>query len=302
MKLGFIGFGEAGYSIAEGLKKEGLKDITAYDVALENEQYKPLIEKRAQESGVTIVKKIESIFESDIIFSALPADVALTSLKNIKEDIKKNQLYIDVSAADPNDKRSMQVIVNNKHALFVDGAMTGRLVVDKHKVPILASGTGVDQFIEKMSRYNMNIKKVSDNAGDATSIKLIRSIFMKGYAVLCIEMLEAAKKLEVDNLVIEGISHTMNDRNFENSMNKLVTGTSIHSRRRSVELEGTLDLLKELGVNSIMSNAVSEKLKLITSYGLKEEFKGQPPEDWSQVINSIINIENSKNKRGTGGI
>jgi len=50
VKLGFIGFGEAAFNIAKGLKQEGLNGIIAYDKFWNVAPQSELIAKRAAEA------------------------------------------------------------------------------------------------------------------------------------------------------------------------------------------------------------------------------------------------------------
>ncbi|WP_175638403.1 DUF1932 domain-containing protein [Metabacillus schmidteae] len=285
MNLGFIGFGEAAFEIASGLKKYESLMVTAYDPLWNVEEFSSLILKRANEANATLVEFPELVLgEVDAVIVAVPADKALDVSKQLKPYIKNELIYIDVSASGPDIKKEIALNVNEKGGKFVDAAMMGPLPVYKHQVPILASGDGTDIFLDLMKNYEMNMTKVSNTPGEATAVKLIRSIHMKGIAALYLELLEAAHEFNVEKLVIDSISETMNGRSFEETMNRLVTGTSIHALRRSVELGGTIDMLDTANVDSIMSQAAKVKLERLADFNLREKFKGEKPEHWQQVI------------------
>jgi len=198
-----------------------------------------------------------------------------------------NSLYVDVSASTPETKTKIQKEIESNGIEFVDAAMMGPLSVYKHQVPILASGKGTDRFIQSMSKYNMSISKISEIAGDASATKLVRSIFMKGIASLLVEMLTAANHFNVEEQVVASINETMNKSDFEQTMNRLITGTAIHSERRSTELMGSIEMLDEAKLSSLMSKATKETLDKITQRNLKEAFKGIKPESWKDVIDKL---------------
>ncbi|WP_134700802.1 NAD(P)-dependent oxidoreductase [Ammoniphilus sp. YIM 78166] len=288
MKIGFIGFGEAAYELSTGLKGEGIDHILAYDPVWNHPTYGALVQERARLAQVELLKTSEEVLErANILFVAVPANKALEVSDSLKPFLKKDCIYVDVSASGPDVKRKIQENVQVKEVSFVDAAMMGPLPVYKHKVPILASGNGTDAFIDHMSPYGMEISKVSDNPGDASAVKLIRSIYMKGVAALFIELLEAAHAFNVEELVIGSISETMNGRTFEQTMNRLVTGTSIHALRRSIELEGSIEMLESSKINSLMSKAAKEKLQLLSDFNLKEKFQGKTPATWLEVIEAM---------------
>ncbi len=285
MHLGFIGFGEAAFELALGLSKYENIRVTAYDPLWDVEEFSALVLKRANEANAMLVESPELVLNAvDAVIVAVPANKALEVSKQLKPIIIKDCIYIDVSASGPDVKKEIALNVNEQGGKFVDAAMMGPLPVYKHKVPILGSGDGTDIFLDLMKDYEMNMTKVSNIPGEATAVKLIRSIHMKGVAALYLELLEAAYKFNVENLVIDSISETMNGRSFEETMNRLVTGTSIHALRRSIELGGTIDMLDAANIDSMMSQAAKVKLEKLADLNLREKFKGEKPEHWLQVI------------------
>lgn len=288
MKIGFIGFGEAAFELSSGLKKKGLENIFVYDPLWEHELYGSLIQERVKQASVKLMPSEKDVLkEVDILFIAVPADKTFEVSTTIKPHIQEECMYIDITAANPTVKQKVWENIREKGVKFVDVAMMGPLVVYKHKVPILASGNGTEEFINYMERFGMNISKVSDTPGDASAVKLIRSIYTKGVSALLFEMLEAANKFDVENLVIDSLGETLDTKSFKETMNRLVTGTSIHALRRSNELEGTIAMLDSLNINSEMSKAARDKLKSIADTNIKEKFKGEKPKVWSDVINVL---------------
>ncbi len=285
MRIGFLGFGEAAYEMSLGLKTEGVECIGAYDVLYGQSEFSDLIVNRAKEAGVKLFSTPKEIFENfDLIIAAVPANKALELSNNIKSYLRKEILYVDVSASTPDVKKQIAEIVQSKGALFVDAAMMGALPIYKHKVPIFVSGLGANKFIDIMTKYGMDIKKISDLPGEASSIKLIRSIFMKGLAALLLEVLQAAQKFGVEEVIISSLAETLNSKPFEYTMNRLITGTAIHSERRFHEMEGVISFLKSINIEPIMTKGTKDKLFWLTQKNLKEKFHGETPESWKEVL------------------
>ena len=141
-----------------------------------------------------------------------------------------------------------------------------------------------NRLIALMTPYGMDITKVSENPGDASAIKLVRSIYMKGVAALYLELLEAAHEFNIEELVLDSISETMDSKSFKETMNRLVTGSSIHALRRSIELDGSIQMLEASNLNSVMSKAAKNKLERLATFNLKEKFKGQKPNHWLKKL------------------
>ncbi|WP_249669984.1 prephenate dehydrogenase/arogenate dehydrogenase family protein [Bacillus altitudinis] len=285
MKIGFIGYGEAAYELSTGLKTEGLNQFYAYDVLLQSEKLAGSLKEKASQTGVQLTSSISEVIEkSDLVIAAVPANKTLEVAQSVSGSLKKNQLYVDVSASTPDIKKQVANEIEKQEALFVDAAMLGPLPINKHKVPITASGSGVDQFMKVMNAYGMNITKISDQPGDASALKLIRSIYMKGIVGLLIEFLEISKKYNVEHQVISSLSDTIDSKSFEETMNRLVTGSALHAKRRAVELLGSIEMLDEAEIDASMSRAAQQKLERLADFHFAERFDGVKPASWEEVI------------------
>lgn len=285
MKIGFIGFGEAAFNLTSGLRTEGISDIFAYD-AMENDLVMgKLIRSRAEECNVILVPDAVRLAKTvDIIISAVPSIYALEVCKEIKDYFRPSQLYVDVSASTAFTKKQIWEIIKDRDILFVDAAMMGPLPKNKHKVPITASGNGAEKFKELMTPYNMKIKTIGDKAGDASAIKLIRSIFMKGISALMIEMLQAADAYEVSEEVISTISKTMDNTPFTSHLDRLVTGSAIHYKRRSDELKGSIEMLEDAKLDSSMTKSSLKRLQSLENYEFSKKYIEQNPSSWQEII------------------
>lgn len=288
MKIGFIGFGEAAFNLASGLETEGISDILAYD-SMENDFVRgKLIKSYAEKSNVTLLESAVDLVKSvDVIISAVPSTYTLAVCREIKEYLRDNQMYVDVSASTPTAKENIWELIMDKGVLFVDAALMGSLPKEKHKVPVTASGNGAEKFKELMTPYNMNIETVGEKAGMASAIKLIRSIYMKGMSTLMIEMLQAADAYDVVDEVVGSISKSMDGTPFTSHLDRLVIGSAIHCKRRGDELKGSIELLKDVNLDSGMTNASMERLLSLEKYGFVERFINNKPSSWKDIIEII---------------
>ena len=51
-----------------------------------------------------------------------------------------------------------------------------------HQTPVLISGPELARIEELMGRLDMRRETISDNVGDASTIKMVRSVMVKGIA------------------------------------------------------------------------------------------------------------------------
>ncbi len=294
--IGFIGFGEAAYEMAKGLTQEGVTGIIAYDPLLIEQDMSHIIKEKMTAVGVVPCADAKEVaIKRELLIVAVPAQFALAACEAVEEDLTASHLYVDVSASSPTVKKNIAAKIAKSNGKSVDAAMLGPLTVNQHKVPMFISGDGAHEFKKRMDPYGMNITVVSEQAGDASSIKLMRSIYMKGTAALLMELLEASRELKVEDQVLASIKETMEAVPFEQVVNQLVTGTSIHSERRGIELEGSLELLEQLSINSVMTQASKTKLDYVSQLGLRQSFKGNRPSNWQDVIDEVkVKLQASK--------
>ncbi len=296
MNIGFIGFGEAAYNIALGLYGEGLHGIKAHDALQDDVTMGKLVHKRAEEAHVELVPASKAIAEwADVIFAAVPSTFTMGVCDEIKGSLRKGQLYVDVSASTPGIKEAIWNAVKDTGVNFVDAAMLGSLPKKKHQVPITASGNGAALFKDTMTPYHMDITLAGERAGAASAIKLMRSVFMKGIASLMIEMLEGAHAYGVADDVVASLSKSLDGTPFVSHLNRLVTGTGVHAKRRGHELEGSADLLKDVGVEPTMTLAAKKVHEMLVPFDFAKKFVDAAPTKWEQIVDPLL-AEAEKNK------
>ncbi len=285
MRLGFIGFGELAHEMAKGFKGEGLRDTVAFDPAIDAPEYGALMWQRAVAAGVELLAAPgEVIARADVIIAATPGSSALQAAETIAGDLSPNKLYADFSSSSPLTKKKIAAAVGASGAGFVDGGVMGALRMLQHKVPILVSGSGSDRFIATMTPYHMSLEKVSDTAGDAVAIKLVRSIYTKGVLTLHVEMIEAAIALGVEDAVHASLSKSLDGRTFMQMVNYFITSGAIHAERQAHEMQDCMAMLNDLGIAPIMTEATVLRLKRLADKNLKETFQGQVPATWQEVV------------------
>jgi 3-hydroxyisobutyrate dehydrogenase-like beta-hydroxyacid dehydrogenase len=287
VKLGFIGFGEAAFNIASGLRGEGLTGIIAYDKHWEDSPAAELIGKRAAEAQVELVPSQQALIErSEMVVSAVSADMALPLARASQPFLKADQVYVDINATSPMTKEEVDRVIAPV-ALFVDCAVMGPVPTYRHKVPVAVSGPGARRFCDTMTPYGMAITCMDAPAGSASASKMFRSIFMKGFVTLLIEMLTAAHRYGVEDDVLESVKETLTAGPLLEVINGLVGRGVIHSERREHEMDEVIATLDTLQVDAIMSKATKAKLHWVTELGLKAHFKGVPPKDYHQIFAAL---------------
>jgi 3-hydroxyisobutyrate dehydrogenase-like beta-hydroxyacid dehydrogenase len=288
MKLAFLGFGGAGYGLAKGLKEAGLREIYFYDKQWETPPFAEVIKKRSAEAGSVLVKSIEELMTTaDLIVSCVTGAVALSVAKGAEPFLTPKHLYADVNTASPRVKEEVAEIIEKTGASFVDVAMMGAIPSFLHRVPMLVSGKGAHRFKAALEPFGTDITWIGEKPGQASAIKMLRSIFTKGLVALLLETLNATHRYQVDQRVLDSLAETMDKTPFLETVRVQVTKGVVNADRMAHEMEDVLETLKELGVPGTMTEATRDKLEWCSRLGLKEYFGGDIPEKLEDVLEAM---------------
>ena len=288
MNIGFIGFGEAAYCIALGFFQNGITGIRANDAMMNHPVMGQQVHARAAEAQVELVEDPKEVARwADVLFAAVPSSFTMDVCNTVKDELRPGQIYADVSASTPATKIAIWDKIKDTGVLFADAAMLGSLPQDKHRVPITASGNGAEKFKEVMEPLGMRITLAGDKAGSASAIKLVRSIFMKGIASLMIETMQAADAYDVSEEIVASLSKSLDGIPFTKHLDRLVTGSALHCKRRAAEMKGSIAMLEEEGIMSEMTVATKHRLEALEPYKFAEKYVASKPQGYAEIIEAI---------------
>lgn len=284
LSVGFIGFGEAGFEMAKGLHSEGTIRLFLCDLREQDPERAAWIKRRAQEAGATYLESTEEVVrKSGVILSVVTPETSVVVAREAALHLKPGQIYLDLTSSFPDDMKVIAALVEPTGAKFADGAMMGALPIYGHKVLIYVAGPYAEEAARILNQRGMNLQVVGKEPGQASAIKLILSISTKGLEALLVEMLLAAHPYGVEEQVLSALNQFF-VMGLEALINRFVGSDAVHAGRRVKEMESSVRLLKNLGVDPIMTEATVQRLKWSASLGLSEYFKGISPEGYKEVI------------------
>ena len=288
MTIGFIGFGGAAYGITKGLKEEGFGQICFFDPLWNTAPNGDVIQKHAEETGAILRKSLELLIrESEVVISCVTGAVALSVAEQAAPFLGSPHLFVDVNTASPSVMESVGDLIHRSGAAFADVAMLGGIPTFSHRVPCLASGDGAERFRKMMIPFGMDITCIGEMAGQASAIKMFRSVFMKGFLALLMEMLSGTHRYQVDSLVLDSIAKTMEKNSFLETVRLQMAKGVINAGRMSHEMEAVVDTFTEMGLPSVMASAAREKLEWCNRMNLNEHFGGDMPESLNEILDII---------------
>ena len=261
--LVFIGFGEAAYNIAAGLKEEGFSSMAAYDNMADDPKRGELIHKRAEEVGVPLITLEDAISKGRFIASLNSAKVAYSVAESIIPHLRSGQVYIDFNSANPDVEVRIDGIKRADGVLFCDAGVMGTVPGNRHKVPMYLTGDGSKAFADAFSQYGMKLTILDASAGGSSAIKMLKSVVMKGLPQLMFESFEAADKYGV--LDMKSLASSLEGKTIEKLADTFIARTMIHAERRAAEMRDVVATLEKAGVDSSMTQATVRKLDALAS-------------------------------------
>lgn len=257
--IAILGFGEAGSSVASGLRSapEGRSlRLAAADPAVRDSAVGPFLQRRAHELGVELHDSLGPwLAEAGLVFSTVPGNQAVAVARAAGQHLRAGTTYVDLNTAPARAKREAASLIEAAGGTFVDGAVLGSFQADSFRVPILLAGRGAEQVASWLLPYGFRVRVLPDSRpGEASTIKLLRSVFMKGLEALCIECLTAAEWAGLRRHVLEAL-RDLDDRPIQVTVATLVTSHLRHAPRRLEEVEAVEQMLRESGFEPVLTEA-----------------------------------------------
>ncbi|MGY3530725.1 DUF1932 domain-containing protein [Bradyrhizobium sp. USDA 4452] len=285
-RLGLVGYGEIGSTLGAGLRKAGLQQIACYDKYAFDGPYADIIQGRAREAGVTLVRSNKELADaSDLIFSVTPGSSSLESADAFAPVLTNRHTFLDFASATPKIKKGVAEKLAPSGALLGDGSIEGT-PLHGYSMRMLSSGPAGESVRNLLVPWGMQIEFTGEVLGTASGIKILRSVLIKGIEALTDEMLLAARQYGIDDIVLASASKTL-ARPWMDTVHSLTPSGVIHAKRRAEELEMSADAVEDAGIEPIMARAIAARLRWKESLGLKDHFKGIVPRTYQEALEAI---------------
>jgi 3-hydroxyisobutyrate dehydrogenase-like beta-hydroxyacid dehydrogenase len=290
--LGFVGFGEAAYHLSKGLRSAGLPPFVAYDIHTQSPGRGEKIRQRAEETGTRLVESNGELGQAaEWILSTVTSDQAAVAAGQNAPHLTTRHLYADLNSVSPAVKQGIARTIESAGALFVEIAMMAPVPPYAQRVPILAGGAAAAEFAERMNRYGMRIEVISREVGVAAATKMFRSIMVKGMEALITECVLGAGRYGAEQAVFASLAESYPGMDWKAMADYMIGRVVEHGERRAREMEEVAETLQSIGIEPIMAAATARRMDWSAAIGLKEHFKGEPPENYREFLKAVAALE-----------
>lgn len=252
MTIAILGLGEAGSHFANDLAQKDVL-VTGFDPDL----------KRSIDPKVALApSNLAAAQKADIILSVNLSAVSEEVALEVLPALNSGKIYVEMNTASPQKKQAIYEILKHKGVQYVDLAIMAPVPPKGVYSPFWVSGNGAKAFHEKMTPLGLDITLLSETVGEASTLKLLRSIVYKGVAAVICEAVEAGKAFGLEDYIRDQIGSIIG-RNDE-LIDRFIEGSFTHAERRMHEMDAVVEMLKRKDIQPFMSQAASDNLnKLI---------------------------------------
>ncbi|MEE9314155.1 MAG: DUF1932 domain-containing protein [Rhizobiaceae bacterium] len=293
-KITFIGFGEAAGAIANGWKDLEIQ-ISAFDIKTNSDTTRVAMLERYAAAGINGHNTIEeAVADADLIISLVTADQAHKAAKSVLGHCNPNAIFFDCNSCSPDTKRSSAKHLEADDIRYIDVAIMAPIYPAMHKTKLHISGPHEKATLEVMALLQMNVIPLEGDVGTASSVKMMRSIMIKGIEAVMMETILSARKAGVDELVLDSLDTTYPNFNFREKATFQMERVMVHGVRRAAEMREVALTVKQLGLDNSMATATVNWQQDIGERNLDPDYSLADNDYGSRADIILTALENTK--------
>ncbi|MDO5613877.1 MAG: DUF1932 domain-containing protein [Paracoccus sp. (in: a-proteobacteria)] len=253
--IAFIGFGEAAEAFATGWG-QAAGQVRAYDLKCDDPAAVALPRMRAGRCDVALAdNRAAALGGAGVVFCLVTADCAERAATEAAPHLAPGALWFDGNSCSPGAKRRAAAVIEGAGGRYVDLAIMAPVHPKLHRTPLLIAGPHTAQAGAALDALDMPYGVAGGQVGDASSIKMIRSVMIKGMEALSAECLLAARRAGVDGAVLASLQASNPDIDWPRQAAYNLERMMVHGRRRAAEMREVAATLTELGLPDAMARA-----------------------------------------------
>jgi 3-hydroxyisobutyrate dehydrogenase-like beta-hydroxyacid dehydrogenase len=287
--VGFLGFGEAGFHLARGLRGAGAPTLVAFDIKAPRGTEDERIRARAAETGTRLVETPRALAESArVILSVVTASSALDAARNLAGDLTADHLYVDLNSVSPDTKTQIGAAIEAGGGRFVEGAMLAPVSNVEHRVPILLNGAWAIELRNVLSPYGMRLDVMEGPTGAAAAVKMCRSIVIKGLEALMLECSLAAGEYGAADRLYDSLAETYPGMDWRKMATYMIGRVLEHGERRAREMEEVAHTLRAAGIEPLMAEATARVQDWEATRRSDGRLNGPRPQTIEQLLKLLV--------------
>lgn len=198
---------------------------------------------------------------ADWVLSCVTGAQALAVAQQVLAHARRGAVLADFTTASPQAKRQAAALAAQHGLRYVDTAIMGAISLNRERTPLLAAGEGAEALKDLLTPVGGRVQVIAGGAaGDAISLKILRSIFTKGMEALSVELLMSAEKQGVRQQLYEQL-RDIDQTPLRDFIDMLVRTHVIHARRRAHEVHDASAEMRAQGLPSLVLPGVAQRFE-----------------------------------------
>ena len=264
--VGLLSPGDMGHAVGAVLVKNGIRVITCLEGR--SNRTRGLAEK----AGIQDVPTYQDLVnEAEIILSILvPSEArnAATLVSDALEETGQKVTYADCNAIAPQTVREIGKILTSAGSNFVDAGIIGGPPGPGVMNRIYVSGPDTEA-VEQLNEYGLDIRAIGLEIGQASGLKMVYAALTKGTSALALELMVAAKRLNLYDALISEWEMSQADR-YE-SFKRGLQSVPSKAHRWIGEMEEIAKTFGDVGLTPKILEGAADMYRFIRSNPVSDE-------------------------------
>lgn len=285
LDIGFLGFGEAAQAFASGWREQELPcNLYAYDVLLHDNRSAAQLKDACRALNVQALTSAGELRDrASIIISVVTADQVIAAASSVGT-LPDGILYLDANSAAPTKKQVAAKLIGDG---YLDVSILSPVLPRKHAAPILFSGVNQTMADEVRLQIFPNSSIISDRVGDASQVKMIRSVFVKGLEAITVECVLSAHQAGLTDRIFPSLDLVLRHNDFASLARYNMERVTHHGVRRAAEMEEVCATLDALNVPSDMSQSAAVLQRKIGALGIDSSTTDEVEEVSAAILGAL---------------
>ena len=289
-RIALIGFGEVGKTFARGFLATGRHDIAAFDILFDNSEAGAALRETARAMGVRAAPTAEAAAAgAQVVISAVTAASAFDVADAAARYLKPGQFFLDINSVSPETKRADAAAVARSGANYVEAAVMAPVAPYGLKVPMLLGGKEAAALAAILTPAGMTMEPVATEIGEASAIKMCRSVMIKGIEALAVECFVTARRYGVEDRIVASLDETFRPLSWEKLAGYLIERVVRHGRRRAAEMREAAETVTAAGLEPLMTAATALRQDWVADQAdALPALKAVKEEDWRNTVDALL--------------
>ncbi len=135
----------------------------------------------------------------------------------------------------------------------------------------------------------MKMEPVAEKIGEASAIKMCRSVMIKGIEALAVECFCTARRYGVEDRIVASLNETFKPLDWEKLAGYLIERVVQHGRRRAAEMREAAETVSAAGLDPLMASATALRQDWVADQAdAVPALKAIVESDWRTTIDRLL--------------